>query len=276
MLTRRIKKKVWGRVALVILVLFAAWSLFPIFWMLTMSLKSGPDALAMPPKWLFIPTLANFKSVLADADFERFFMNSLMTCAGGTLAALVIGTPAAYVLARFDFKGRKTFDFWILSTRMGPAVATLIPFFLLFRAVHLLDSIVGLIIVYLSINLPLVVWMMKSYFLDVPKELEEAAMVDGCGYWTAFFRIVLPVTLTGAAATSILSFLFSWNVFMFALVLTGSKAKTAPVALYNFVSYQEINWTQLSAAGAILLIPVLIFVILVQRDLVRGMTMGIR
>jgi multiple sugar transport system permease protein len=257
------------------MLVFAAWSVFPIYWMFTMSLKNGPDALAMPPKWLFTPTFGNFQAVLADADFERFFLNSLLTCAGATAVALMVGTPAAYVLARFSFKGRKSFDFWILSTRMGPAVATLIPFFLLFRAVRLLDSIIGLITVYLSLNLPLVIWMMKSFFLDVPKELEEAAMVDGCGYWGAFLRTVLPVTLTGMAATAILSFLFSWNEFMFALVLTGPKAKTAPVALYNFVSYQEINWTQLSAAGGILLIPVLIFVIIVQRDLVRGMTMGI-
>jgi multiple sugar transport system permease protein len=268
-------KRIVTGISIAILLVFALWSLFPIYWMFTMSLKRGPDALAMPPAWIFTPTLENYQGVLADAAFGKFFLNSLLTCAGATATAIIIGTPAAYVLARFTFKGRKSFDFWILSTRMGPAVSILIPFFLLFRSMRLLDSIIGLIIVYLSLNLPLVIWMMKSFFLDVPREIEEAAMVDGCSYWGAFFRTVLPVTVTGVAATAILSFLFAWNEFMFALVLTGPKAKTAPVALYNFVSYQEINWTQLSAAGGILLIPVLIFVILVQRDLVRGMTMGI-
>lgn len=229
----------------------------------------------MPPRWIFTPTLHAFKAVLQDAEFSRYFLNSLIVVVAATVVALLLGTPAAYVLARFPFRGRNQFDFWILSTRMAPAVATLIPFFLLFRAVGMLDSIAGLVIVYLSLNLPLVIWMMKSFFLDVPAELEEAAMVDGCGYFTAFTRVILPVTITGIAAAGILSFLFTWNEFMFALVLTGPVAKTAPVALYNFVSYTEINWTQLSAAGTILVIPVIIFVAVVQRDLVRGMTMGI-
>ena len=188
----------------------------------------------------------------------------------------MVGIPAAYVLARFQFKGRQSFDFWILSTRMGPAVATLIPFFLLFRAVRLLDSVVGLIIVYLSINLPLVIWMMKSFFLDVPQELEEAAMVDGCGYWGAFLKTVLPVTLTGIAATAILSFLFTWNEFMFALVLTGPKPRRLRSRCTTSSRTRKSTGRSCRQPGTILLVPVLIFVILVQRDLVRGMTMGIR
>lgn len=269
------RRRVWNVFIGLMLFVFAIWSIFPIFWMLTMSLKSKMDALAMPPKWLFTPTFEAYKIVLQDTEFPRYFLNSIVVVAAATFLALLLGTPAAYVLARFPFRGRNQFDFWVLSTRMAPAVAILIPFFLLFRAIHLLDSIVGLVVVYLSLNLPLVIWMMKSFFLDVPPELEEAAMMDGCGHFSAFTRVILPITITGIAAAGILSFLFTWNEFMFALVLTGPEAKTAPVALYNFVSYQEVNWTQLSAAGSILVVPVIIFVVIVQRNLVRGMTMGI-
>ncbi|MEI6156873.1 MAG: carbohydrate ABC transporter permease [Atribacterota bacterium] len=258
----------------ILLALFLIWTLFPLYWMLSMSTKEKTDILAIPPKWFFVPVLKNYLEVLQRGEFLRGFYNSTVIGLLATLLSLIIGVPAAYVLSRFHFKGRENLEFWVLSTRMMPPVVVLIPYFLFFRSLNLMDTKLAVVLMHTVIGLPLVIWFMRGYFMEIPGALEEAALVDGCTYWSAFTRIILPTTFTGVVAVGILTFLFSWNEFLISLILTSYNSKTAPVTVYNFISFQEIAWGPLTAAGIIVLIPVIVFVMLVQRDLVRGMTLG--
>jgi multiple sugar transport system permease protein len=256
------------------LLLFGVWTLFPIYWIVGMSLKRPVDVMADPPLFWFWPTVENYRQVLTEGEILGFFRNSLIVGLGATALGLAVGVPTAYVLARHDFKGRRDYDFWILSTRMAPPVAMLIPFFVLYRTVGLQDTHIGLIIAHVAQNLAIVIWVMKGFFGDLPAELEEAGLVDGGGLFATFGRIMLPLALPGIGATAVLSFLFSWNEFLFALVLTSNKARTAPVGLQTFIGYQEVNWGALSASATVMLIPVFVILVLFQRQIVRGLTFG--
>jgi multiple sugar transport system permease protein len=258
----------------VVLLVFALWCLFPIYWILSTSLKTTVDALAIPPRWLFTPIFDNYAEVFSGSDVGKYFTNSVIVGLGSTFIGLLVGVPASYVLARYNFRRRADFDFWILSTRMTPPVAMLIPFFVMYRTVGLQDTHLGLMLAHVGQNLAIIIWVLKGFFNDLPKEIEEAALVDGCDYWTAFRRVVLPLALPGIGATGILAFLFSWNEFLFALVLTDTQVRTVPVGLYSFVGYQQIEWGQLSASAMLMLLPVLAFVLLFQRQLIRGLTLG--
>lgn len=253
---------------------FAIWTIFPLYWIFTMSLKREVDILASPPVWFFTPTLDSYRQILGEGEIVGFFRNSLIVGIGATLVGLAVGVPAAYVLARHQFTGRADFDFWILSTRMAPPVAMLVPFFVLYRQLGLQDTHLGLIVAHVAQNLAIIIWVMKGFFSDLPPELEEAAQVDGATLWQTFQRIMVPLALPGMVATGILSFLFSWNEFLFALVLTNNRARTAPVGLHAFIGYQEVQWGALSAATTVMLLPVLILLVLFQRQIVRGMTLG--
>ncbi|MEO1020554.1 MAG: carbohydrate ABC transporter permease [Pseudomonadota bacterium] len=257
-----------------ILAVFAVWCLFPIYWLLNTSLKTARDAISRPPKFIFEPIFDNYRAVIEGSDLWTFFLNSVIVGLGSTAATLLVGIPAAYVLARFPFRGNGDLGFWILTTRMTPPVAMLIPFFFMYYQLGLLDTHLGLIIVHAGLNISIVVWILRGFFLDLPRELEEAAYVDGCTYWAAFRKIILPLARPGIAAASIITFLFSWNEFLFALVLADSNVRTVPVGIYGFIGYQQIRWGELSASAMLMLIPVLIFVLLFQRQLIRGLTFG--
>lgn len=258
----------------VVLLAFAVWTLFPLYWIVTMSLKRQVDVLADPPVWLFVPTWEHYRQILAEGEVIEFFRNSLIVGLGSTALGLLCGVPTAYVLARHRFRGRADYDFWVLSTRMAPPVATLIPFFVLYRTLGLQDTHIGLIVAHVAQNLAIIIWVMKGFFGDLPRELEEAGLVDGGSHWQAFRTIMLPLAAPGIAATGILAFLFSWNEFLFALVLTNNTARTAPVGLQSFIGYQEINWGALSASATVMLVPVLLVVLLFQRQIIRGLTFG--
>lgn len=258
----------------IVLVIILIVALFPIFWMFSMSLKTKVDALSMPPKWLFVPTFKNYAEVLTEKYFGRYFINSIIISGVSTLMVLSIGLPAAYTLTRMRVKGKQHLNFWILSTRMAPPVAVLIPYFIIFRTLNLLDTRLSIIIMHIGFNLPLSIWIMEGFFKDIPKELEEAAFIDGCSRWRTFFQIMLPAVAGGVSAAAILCFLFSWNELMYALTLSGRLSRTITASMYNFISYQEILWGPLCASGMIILIPVLIFVIVVQKQLVQGLTLG--
>jgi multiple sugar transport system permease protein len=163
---------------------------------------------------------------------------------------------------------------WILVTRMAPPIAFTIPFFLAWRWLGLQDTIVGLAIVYLTFNLAIVIWLMQTFFEAVPTALEEAAWIDGCGVWQAFWRVTLPLTAPGLAATAVLCFIFSWNDFFYALILTRTNAITAPVAIVNFLQYEGWEWTKIAASGTLVMFPVVVFTVLVRKYLVRGLTAG--
>lgn len=220
------------------------------------------------------PTFENFQRAFATRRFDRYIVNSLVVAGGTTVATLILGTLAAYGLARYRFKARDHLAFWILSIRMMPPIAAAIPIFIVFRELGMLNTHGGLILVHLLITLPLAVWMLRGFFEEVPIDVEESARIDGCSPFGVFFRITLPLSVHGIAAAALLSFIFSWNEFLFALLLTGPDTRTLPVAITGFVRETGILWGQMGAAGTIMLIPTAAITLFMQRYLVRGLTMG--
>jgi multiple sugar transport system permease protein len=245
--------------------------LFPLAWMLLSSLKTQVENTAYPPIWVFRPTLANYREVFIKNPFFTFAWNSLMVAAGSTGLALLLGLPGAYAIARFKRTG---IALAILTARMAPGIGYLIPWFILFTKAGMIDTYSALILTHLIVALPLVLWVMIGFFEDVPGELIESARLDGCSHWSAFLRVALPLAKPGIVATGILSFIFSWNNFLFSLIIAGFKTRTLPIAVYSFLSYEEINWGGLTAAATIITLPVLILAMLVQKHIVRGLTFG--
>jgi multiple sugar transport system permease protein len=247
--------------------------MFPFLWLLAMSFKTDADIFAWPPKLLFAPTTANYLA-LWDGNFPRSFANSAIASVVSTLLAMLTGVPGAYALSRTAVRSERGLSLLILSSRMAPPIAFTIPYFLVYRHLELLDTLTGLIIIYLTFNISLVVWLMRSFFDATPRSLEEAAWIDGASLWQAFVKIILPLSGPGLAATAILCFLYSWNDFFFALILTRTEAMTAPVAVVNFMNYEGWEWGKIAAGGTMVMLPVLIFSILVRRFLIQGMTAG--
>jgi multiple sugar transport system permease protein len=265
-----------ARRALVYLAVLAVlvWTLFPLFWMLLISLKPPADQFVMPPKFLFIPMIGNYVTAVTDPSFIKSLTNSLVISLSATLASLAIAAPAGYSLARFSFKGRSTMAYLILVTSMTPILGLLLPFFVMFVELGLYDTQVSVIIVYLMLRLALATWMVMSFVQDLPKELEEAAFIDGCSWFTTFRLIVLPLIAPGLAATAIIGFIFCWNEFATAFILTGTNAQTATVMLFKYMGREFTAWGPLTATGILILLPVEIFALAVQRYLIRGLTFG--
>jgi multiple sugar transport system permease protein len=247
--------------------------MFPFLWLLAMSFKTDADIFAWPPKLLFAPTTANYLA-LWDGNFPRSFANSAIASVVSTLLAMLAGVPGAYALSRTAMRSERGLSLLILSSRMAPPIAFTIPYFLVYRHLELLDTLTGLIIIYLTFNISLVVWLMRSFFDATPGSLEEAAWIDGASLWQAFVKIILPLSGPGLAATAILCFLYSWNDFFFALILTRTEAMTAPVAVVNFMNYEGWEWGKIAAGGTMVMLPVLIFSIVVRKFLIQGMTAG--
>lgn len=247
--------------------------LSPMIWLLMMSLKREVDALAMPPLLIFPPTLDNYAQLL-DARFLRPLANSVIVAVVTTALSLGLGVPAAYALSRGLARGTGGISFWVLATRMAPPIAFGIPFFLAYRWLGWLDSLGGLVLIYLTFNLSLVIWMMRTVFDAIPASLEEAAYIDGASVGQALRAVLLPVAGPGIVATAILCFLNAWNDFFFALVLTRSDAMTAPVAIVNFMHYAGWDWGRITAGSIVVALPVLAFAWPVRRYLVSGLTAG--
>lgn len=266
--------KVKKIVFVLITVIIFGFVLFPPIVLFLTSIKTELDALSFPPKWIFQPTLQNYVDIFKTSPLIRFLLNSIIVASTNTVLSLGLGSLTAYGLARFKFRGSENLSFWILSIRMMPPVATIIPIYIIMKKVRLLDTPWALIIIYLSFNLPFVVWMMKGFFEDIPRAIEESALIDGCSEFAVFRKIALPLVAPGLAATAILIFIFSWNEFLFALILTGTRAVTLPVGIIGFMKETGINWGYMAAGGMLALVPVVIFTILVQKHLVKGLTMG--
>ena len=275
MLRRNVKKKA-GKIVIICIIVFATvFFLFPVIWLFLTSFKQRSEAFSIPPSWVFLPTLDNFKYIFVTQHYSYFLMNSLVVVIFSTIISLTLGSLAAYGLARFKIPRAKNIAFWILSMRMLPPIAVIIPFFLMMRRFGLLDTRTSLIILYPVFNFPISVWMMRVFFMEIPPELVESAMVDGCSRMGAFRRIALPLVAPGLAATAILCFIMSWNEFMFALILTGLRSRTLPVATIGLQTDRAILWGPLCAAAVIIVLPVVIFVLSMQKHLVRGLTFGI-
>ncbi len=245
--------------------------LFVFYWMILSSFKNQVQNTAYPPVWVFNPTLQNYRDVFAQNDIVKFAKNSFIVAFGATGLGLLLGLPAAYGIARYKQQG---LGLAILVARVQPGISFLIPLFIIFLKIKLIDTYIALIITHLIVTMPIIVWMMISYFEDIPAELDDAARVDGCSPYGAFWRVALPLTRPGIAASGILAFIFSWNNFLFSLVLSSYRTKTLPVAVFNFMSYEQINWGGLTAAATLITLPVLLLVLLVQRQIVRGLTIG--
>jgi multiple sugar transport system permease protein len=248
--------------------------LWPVIYLLMTSFKSRLDIYVMPPKFIFMPTVEAWVLAFTKKPLFYYFMNSALIAVGSTAISLVFGTLAAYALARFRIPGSNDISFFILSIRMFPPIAAAIPIFLSMKIVGLLDSRVGLIGAYTVFNLPFVVWMMREFIMAMPVEIEEAAMVDGLTRMQAFRQILLPLLRPSLVAVAIFCVIFSWSEFLFAFLLTQTKAKTMPVSISEFITWREVTWEQVSAAGTALVLPVLVFSFFVQKYLVRGLSFG--
>jgi multiple sugar transport system permease protein len=261
-------------VVLIALALF----MFPVIWMFLTSFKSESEFFSYPP--VFIPedfSLRNFYNAMAFPPDGRGGLaglyDSLIIALATTLVSVLVGALAAYGLARFKVGG-ENFSFWILSTRMFPPVATALPLFLIFREIRLLDTHLGLIIANTVFNLPFVIWLLKGFFEDLPVELEDAARIDGCNRWQVFVKIALPLVAPGLVATALFSFIFAWNEFMFALLLTRRAVRPLTIIVPSLVGGHEILWGEIAAIGTIAIIPGIILALLLQRYLIRGLTLG--
>lgn len=256
-------------VVLVVLVLGAF--LFPLLWMLQASFKTQVEITRIPPSWRFTPTLNNYREVFQNQEFARYMWNSFVIAAGSILGSLLLGLPAAYSIARYR---QHRLGILILAARIVPGITFLIPWFLLFTRMGIIDTYASLILSHMVVGMPFIIWVMVSYFEQLPEELEEAARVDGATRQGAFWHVALPLSGPGIVTASILAFIFSWNHFMFAIVLTGDRVKTLPVAVFNFLTYATINWGGLMAAAVVITLPVLIIGLAAQRYVIAGLTAG--
>ncbi|MEL0624456.1 carbohydrate ABC transporter permease [Marinomonas arenicola] len=247
---------------------------FPIFWMFITSFKTELQAISVPPSLFFEPTLDNFKVVQERSDYLLHAMNSVVTSFGSTIIALIIAVPAAYSMAFFPSKRTKDILLWMLSTKMLPAVGVLVPIYILFRNNGLLDSRLGLIIIFTLMNLPIIIWMLFSYFKDLPKEILEAARMDGASPWGEVVKVVLPLSVGGIASTALLSIILCWNEAFWSLNLTASNAAPLTAMIASYSSPEGLFWAKLSAASTLACAPIVIFGWFCQKQLVQGLTFG--
>jgi multiple sugar transport system permease protein len=249
-------------------------SFAPLFYIFWTSIK--PEPVAMDPSlWFFVPQWDAYYKLIFESALLGKLLNSLIVASSTTVLSLIVGAFGGYSLARGEYKGREGILMWVLTNRMAPPIAAIIPLFIIFYRMGLYDTQIGLIIAYLVFNLPISIWMLKSYFEDLPKELEDNALVDGCRPIDVFLRIVLPLSQPGIVATGILTFMLCWNEFFMAMILTGGNAGTLPLFTLTFIAeYRGTLWGQMAATGVITMIPVVVLAVLVQKHLIRGLTLG--
>lgn len=262
-----------GLIYTVLVALYALLILFPVFWMWSLAFKPEQVMFARPTVWFFEPTLAHFR-YLIDNGFHVYLINSVIVASLSTALVVVLGTPAAYAFARYKMKGRDDLFLFVLATRMAPPVCLVIPFYLIYARIGLLDTYIGIIIVYLTFNLSFYVWVLSSFCRDLPLELEEAALTEGYSRIGAFVHVMLPLLRPGMTATAVLCFIFAWNEFMYAFLLGGHAVKTLPVAIPSLITTQGVRWGEMAIVGMMGTIPVMIVVFFLQRHIVRGLTMG--
>jgi multiple sugar transport system permease protein len=258
----------------VVVVLGALFSLFPIYIMITTSLKFRTDAFSIPPKWLFVPTLKNYLHVLYSQNFLTYFINSLIIGLTATLFSVLLGALGGYALARYRFMGKGVVELGTLLLRMIAPVVLVIPIFILWNKVGLVNSRTGLIITYIALNLPFNIWVLRTFISEIPIELEEAALIDGCSEWGIFYKIILPLIAPGLAVAGIFTFRISWNEFILSLVLTNRYTRTLPVAVSLYLTEHGIEWGQITAIATIIAVPAFIFTFTAAKSLIMGMTAG--
>ena len=254
--------------------LLAVWA-FPVLWALLTSFKTERDVLAYPPAVIFEPTLSNYRDVMfGSASLLPNLLSSTIVAGVSTLLTLLFAVPAAYALARLDLPGKRASGFYVLATQMLPPVGLIIPYYLMLQKIGGLDTYGGLIVIYLTFSLPFAIWLMVSYFEDIPREMEEAALLDRAGRLRALWYVILPQVRGGIAVTTIFVFLNAWNEFLFAVVLGGNRVRPVTVAMFNFISVEQTLWAELAAGAMLAMAPVILLGLLAQRHIVKGLTVG--
>ncbi|WP_173933843.1 carbohydrate ABC transporter permease [Chelativorans sp. Marseille-P2723] len=249
-------------------------ALTPYIWMLLTSFKGRLDILSPEPRWFFTPTFDNYPAVFIDKAYLPLVMNSLVISIATTVLSICIGAPAAYVFARNDFPGKEDLFFFFLTTRMAPPISIAVPLFMFFTLIGLTDTIYSVVIAHTTFNLSLVVWMMRGFFAEIPKEIDEAAMMDGRSRLGAFVRVIIPMAAPGLAATAVLCFILSWNEFLYAFILVAFEGRPLTVGIPGLITPHGTLWGQVAAVAVVATLPILIFTFLVQKHLVRGLTFG--
>ena len=295
------------RVAGVLVVLYALITMVPLAWIFLTGFKSGPDSIAYPPKVVFTPSTegycnlfttrsrqtpeyiaqlppvsgvcdaharANNMVVVGASNYAPRFINSLIIAFGSTALSIVLGVTAAYAFSRFRVPGKDDLLFFILSTRMMPPIAVAIPIYLMYRDVGLSDTRLGMILLYTAVNVSLAVWLLKGFIDEIPREYEEAALIDGYTRLQAFFKVVLPQATTGIVATAIFCLIFAWNEYAFAVLLTSGEAQTAPPFIPIIIGEGGQDWPAVAAGSTLFLLPILVFTVLLRKNLLRGITFG--
>lgn len=247
---------------------------FPVLWMVLTGFKTEGTAVELPPTLFFHPTLDNYHTALVSSDYSSFFVNSVILSLGSTVLAFLLGVPAAYSLGLFPTRRTPSVLSWVLSTKMMPLVGVIVPLIVIYKNLALYDTRLGMILIYAAMNLPLVIWMMRSFFAEVPRELIEASGIDGAGGMRTLLSIVLPLVTPGLAATALLSVIFAWNEFFLAVNLTGPNAGPLTVYISSFMTSEGLFWAKMSAAATVAIAPVFVAGWAAQRALVRGLTMG--
>jgi len=252
----------------------AVW-VFPVIWGLLTSFKTERDVLAYPPVWLFKPTLDNYREVIFGASsILPNLWSSFVVATSATVLTMLIAIPAAYALGRLRYPAKRASGFYVLVTQMLPPIGLIIPYYLVLQKLGALDTYSGLSVIYLTFALPFAIWLMVSYFEDVPFEMEEAALLDRAGRLRALWYVILPQVRGGMAVTTIFVFLNAWNEFMFAVVVGGNRVRTVTVAMFNFISVEQTQWAKLAAAAMLAMLPVILIGFFAQRHIVKGLTVG--
>jgi multiple sugar transport system permease protein len=270
------KKSKLEKIALgIVTILVFAFFMIPIYWLVITSFKYGRDSFTIPPQWFFFPaTLHNYADALQNSKSLMYIKNSLIVTTLTTILSLTLGVPAGYAIARTKWKLLNSSSFFFLILLMVPPTATLIPYYLIMRDLHLLGSYWALILLNTAFDASFVVWMMRSYFKDVPIEMEEAALVDGASRFTAFFKIALPLSVPGIISSALYCIIYSWNDFIFALMLTSPKTKTIPLGILASFSAVDVSWGQMTTLSVLAIIPAVIISMFLNRYFVQGLTMG--
>jgi multiple sugar transport system permease protein len=267
---RRRTSRLWYVPVLLIVVVW----IFPIVWTALTSLKPESELVKLSPSFAFEPTFDNYIDLFRNKHFGFYLKNSLLIAGGATFVSMVLASLAAYSLSRSRIRGKEQIGMWILSFRMLPPIAVIVPFYLMLNQTKLLDTYLGMLLVYLSFSLPFAIWMLQGFFSEVPQSLDEAAAADGAGPVKILFRIVMPLAKAGMAVTAIFTFVFAWNEFLFAFLLTRRDWPTVPTQLGLTSTPFQTDYGFLTAGGIVALLPLVIVVFLLQREMVRGMTFG--
>ncbi len=271
---RRRRKMLFAAMVYLALVALLVVFLFPLVWVVGLSLKTRLQTFASPPLFIWRPTVQNYVSMLRTGDFQWAFVNSILISTGAVLLSLCVGVPAAYAFARFRFFARTWLFFSLLIMRMLPPIAVLVPMYVLFNKAGLTETRLSVVLAYTTFSLPLVVWIMRGFFEDLPRELEESAWVDGASRFAAFRLVVLPLVKPGLVAASILCLLLAWNDFLFAAVLTDNATRTLPVLMASYSGDLGIDWGAMTASAVLVVLPVILFSFAAQRHLVAGLSSG--